>query len=93
MFRTKWEIFTEFLFDKLVPLEDVEIDNPMIKLGNNLLGYGLYQVCVTIEMTIDTRFKTTRCGYVKIIASHLVANLVGGSDTVASIETNVSLMV
>ena len=50
----------------------------------------MYRFCSKVVMVIDDRFQRERCGFVKIIASPLIANIFGGDKLTIPLEEVVS---
>lgn len=90
IFSSEWSIQAGFYYNESVPLN---IDTKKLKLlfKSSTFQYGMYRFCSKVVMMIDDRFQREKCGFVEIVASPLVADIVGGDKLTIPFENPVSL--
>lgn len=79
--KSQWIIHTGYYFDEefsssLLTTSEVTT----LHLSPNALPYGMYRICVHVEMVIDPVFYKKACGYVNVIATRLLAVIDGGEE-------------
>lgn len=85
IFSSQWSIQSGVYYNESVALN---IDTKKLKLPfkSNTFQYGIYMFCSKVVMVIDDRFQREKCGFVKIIASPLVADIFGGDKLTIPFE-------
>ena len=89
VFKTAWSFYMGPFLNDTVKITGQDLDTPYLTFSNTM-DYNMYKVCVVIEMLIDSSFKTSKCGFLSIIAGPLKAVLSGGSFVLKSRESDVS---
>lgn len=89
--KSQWIIHTGYYFDEefsssLLTTSEVTT----LHLSPNALPYGMYRICVHVEMVIDPVFYKKACGYVNVIATRLLAVIDGGEEVQRSYKFDVS---
>ena len=89
---TSWIISHGPLFQKEFNSSKLRMKNvTKLVLLSNVLVYGSYKICAMSSMSVDVRFRQLVCGFLKVIASPLLAVIVNGMDVIRATEYDVSM--
>ena len=91
--KTKWLFYNGEYLNNIIQLDGISNESSNIVIKKRVLPFGLYKICATTMMNIDSRFQATACGYVLIKATPLEAHLIGGNNVRYPNTNDVSIFI
>ena len=81
IYKARWTVFKGDHLNETVQLSsNIDVNQLKLIIKSNTLSYGLYKVCLKIQMQIEERFQDEECGFVDVTPSPLKPTISGGDQ-------------